>query len=101
MKTILVLALSIASTVFASEKSYNGYETMDMNQFSDLNKAVQNSGMKFKASCTNQYGDRIASTDSRFTDCMNESVVRARHINNTGKNQVPGTQQGITYGTEL
>lgn len=93
-----------AANESASGKSLEGYETMDMGQFKNLSSAALQAGNKFQAHCTTKSGEVIASTDSRFTDCMNQSVMemRQRKANGQKVQTMPGQQtQGVGFSTDL
>ena len=113
MKKILFVALvigtvfstsSFATTEATSGKSLDGYETMDMGQFKDLNKAAMKSGVHFQTQCTTPAGAVISSTDSRFSECMSQSVneMRLRKDKTQKAQNLPG-QPGakVEFSTEL
>ena len=109
MKKILFVAL-VTGAVFStsafaanetnSGKSLEGYETMDMGQFKDLSKAAAKSGVHFQSQCTTESGAVISSTDSRFTECMSQSVnqMRLRKDNSQKAQGLPGQQPGASVG---
>jgi hypothetical protein len=98
LSKIVVLAfLSLIASVAFSAESLDGYDTMDMNQFKDLATAAAHSGVKFKTSCTTSSGEIIAATDSRFSDCMNHSVIEMKQKKAGNQNQ----GAGVGISTEL
>jgi hypothetical protein len=101
MNTVLTfIVLALFSTAFA-EKSLDGYETLDMNQFNDISPKPSQARVKFQSSCTTKTGEIISSSDARFAHCMNQSMLdsKKQKIPQSPFNQQP--KQSVEFSTDL
>lgn len=89
MKSLFTLLLFAPLIVFAKStdtKSENtdtkvpvkeGYETLDMKQFNDLNRPTKSggSGLKFSTNCTSKTGIQYKEGDSGYAGCLREAQM--------------------------
>lgn len=105
MKTVFTLLFCMPFLCFAKspEKSEipetkvpvkEGYETMDMNQFKDLNRPSKSGpSVKFQIGCTSKSGVQYKEGDTGYEACLSE----ASGDNATGPKQ-GATPVGIKFG---